>query len=332
MNLRALHPGFEPDRLVTFTVDPSLSGYTADQRRLVFARLREELAAEPGVRSVSLAAVPLMANSDESSTVIVEGYQQKEDEDMNPHFNAVGSEFFATIGMPLVRGRDLGPGDALGAPKVAVVSESFARYFFGHEDPIGRRFGRKRDGKADTEIIGVVRDGKAGSLREETKRFVYVPYTQRNDLGSMTYYLRTGAEADALLGRLPVVVRRVDPGLPVTELRTMRAQISESLFAERLVAALSATFGLLATILAALGLYGVMAYAVSQRTREIGIRMALGAPRASVLGLVLRDVAVLVGTGVALGLPGGYGLGRLLESQLYGLRALDPVTFPGLCA
>jgi predicted permease len=327
MNLRALDPGFSPDRLVTFTVDPSLGGLDSDQARLLFERLREELLVEPGVRSVSLAAVPIMTNSDESSTVLVEGYRQKEDEDMNPNFNAVGSEFFATLGAPLLRGRDFGPGDARGAPRVAVVNESFARYFFGQEDPIGRRFGRKRDGKTDTEIVGVVRDGKAGSLREETKRFAYVPYGQLDRLGSMTFYLRAGTDADALLGRIPVVVRRVDPALPVTELRTMRAQISQSLFAERLVAALSATFGLLATVLAALGLYGVMAYAVAQRTREIGIRMALGAQRGNVLAMVLRDVAVLVGSGVALGLPGGYGLGRILQSQLYGLGALDPASF-----
>jgi predicted permease len=327
MNLRALDPGFEPDRLVTFTVDPSLSGYDDNQIRQLFERLRGELSVEPGVRSVSLATVPLMANTDESSTVMVEGYQAKEDEDMNPYFNSVGPEFFATLGVPLVRGRDFGPGDAQGGPRVAVVNESFARYFFGQDDPIGRRFGRKRDGKSDIEIVGVVGDGKAGTLREKTKRFAYVPYTQRSELAAMTFYIRSGTDAGTLLGRVPGVVRRIDPTLPVTELRSMEAQISQSLFAERLVAALSATFGLLATILAALGLYGLMAYAVSQRTREIGIRMALGAQRRNVLAMVLRDVAVLVGFGVALGLPGGYGLGRILESQLYGLSALDPTTF-----
>jgi predicted permease len=327
MNLRSLDPGFQADRLVAFTVDPSLSGYDAAQQRQVLERLREALAMEPGVRSVSLASVPLMTNSDESSTVIVEGYEAKEDEDMNPNFNAVGAGFFTTLGMPLVRGRDFGPGDGVGAPKVAVVSESFARYFFGSQDPIGRRFGRRKVGKSDTEIIGVVRDGKAASLREEVKRFAYVPYLQREELSSMTFYVRSAGGDDTLLGRVPGIVRQVDASLPATQLRSMRAQISESLFAERLVAALSATFGLLATVLAALGLYGVMAYAVSQRTREIGIRMALGARRSTVLGMVLRDVALLVGLGVALGLPGGYGLGRVVQSQLFGLRALDPATF-----
>jgi len=173
----------------------------------------------------------------------------------------------------------------------------------------------------------VVPDGKAASLREKPKRFVYVPYAQRQELDSMTFYVRSGAEADALLGRVTGIVRQVDPTLPATQLRSMRAQIAESLFAERLVAALSATFGLLATVLAALGLYGVMAYAVSLRTREIGIRMALGARRTTVLAMVLGDVAVLVGIGVLLGLPGGYGLGRIVQSQLFGLKALDLTTF-----
>ena len=326
-NLRSLDPGFQPDHLVAFTVDPSLSGYDLAQQRQLFDRLREQLAAEPGVRSVSLASVPLMTNSNESSTIMVEGYQPKEDEDMNPNFNAVGPGFFATLGIPLVRGRDFGPGDLEGAPNVAVVSESFARHYFGSEDPLGRRFGRRRAGKSDTEIVGVVRDGKAGSLREEAKRFVYMPYQQRPVLDAMTFYVRSGLEADTLLARVPAIVQAVDPTLPATELRSMRAQIAQSLFAERLVAGLSAAFGLLATVLAALGLYGVMAYAVSLRTREIGIRMALGANRRTVMAMVLTDVAVLVGLGIALGLPGGYGLGRVIESQLFGLRALDPATF-----
>jgi hypothetical protein len=287
--------------LLIACVDPSLSGYDVAQQRQLFDRLREQLAAEPGVRSVSLASVPLMTNSNESSTIMVEGYQPKEDEDMNPNFNAVGPGFFATLGIPLVRGRDFGPGDLEGAPNVAVVSESFARRYFGNEDPLGRRFGRKRVGKSDTEIVGVVRDGKAGSLREEAKRFVYMPYQQRPVLDAMTFYMRSGLEADTLLARVPAIVQAVDPTLPATQLRSMRAQIAQSLFAERLVAGLSAAFGLLATVLAALGLYGVMAYAVSLRTREIGIRMALGANRRTVMVMVLRDVAVLVGLGIAWG-------------------------------
>ena len=326
-NLRALDPGFRPEHLATFRVDPSLSGYEPAKRLALFDRLREAFSAEPGVESVSLAAVALMDGSDSSSTIIVEGYREKEDENMSPNFNWVGPGFFRTVGMELVRGREINEADRLGGAKVAVVSETFARYFFGGQDPLGRRFGRARDQVTDTEIVGVVRDGKSASLREQPLRFVYMAAAQQPAPGEMTFYLRTASDPEALLGRVPALVRSVDPSLPVTNQRTMRAQIGRSLYVERLVATLSAGFGLLATFLAALGLYGVMAYAVSLRTREIGIRMALGAERADVMRMVFRDVALLVLAGVAVGLPGGYGLGRAVESQLFGLRARDPLTF-----
>ena len=326
-NLRSLDPGFRPDRLVTFHVDPALSGYDQGQRLAFFDRLTEALRAEPGVESVSLAAMALMAGNDSSSTIKVEGYTEREDEDMNPNFNWVGPGFFETLGMPLVRGRDITDADRKGGTKVAVVNETFARYFFGDADPLGRRFGRVRSGLVDVEIVGVVRDGKGSSLREAPLRYAYVAAAQQDSLGEMTYYVRTAADPQGLLARVPALVARIDPALPVTEARTMPAQIGQSLFVERLVAGLAAAFGLLATLLAALGLYGVMAYAVAQRTREIGIRMALGAERRDVMRMVLRDVALLAGLGVVLGLPGGYGLGRAIQSQLFGLDARDPLTF-----
>jgi predicted permease len=326
MNLRALDPGFRPEGLITFRVDPSLGG-PAPEGHAVHERLRADLAREPGVRSVSMAAVPLMDNSDSSSTVLVEGYQSKEDENMNPGLNMVGPEFFTTLGIPLVRGREFRDADRLGAPKVAVVNETFARYFFGDQDPLGRRFGFARNKAADMEIVGLVKDGKSASLREEPMRFFYVPAAQQERPGEMTYYVRTAGDPETLAGRITPIVRGVDADLPITQLRTMRAQIRSSLFSERIVATLSAGFGLLATLLAALGLYGVMAYAVARRTREIGIRMALGADRGDVVRMVLRDVALLVGLGIAAGLPGGYGLGRVVESQLFGLTARDPITF-----
>jgi predicted permease len=274
-----------------------------------------------------MADTPLMTNSDNGSTIIVEGYVSREGEDMNPNFNRVGPDFFATMGIPLLRGRDISESDRLGQPKVAVVNETFARYYFGDQDPLGRRFGRARDGKTDIEIVGVARDGKAMTLRDKPTRYAYVAAAQQEVLGQMTFYARTAGDAEALSSRVEPMVKAVDAALPVSSLKTMRTQIRESLYVERLVAALSAAFGLLATLLAALGLYGVMAYAVSLRTREIGIRMALGAERRNVMLMVLRDVAVLVTLGVAVGLPGGYGLGRLVESQLFGLDARDPLTF-----
>jgi predicted permease len=328
MNLRALDPGFRADRLVAFSVDPALDGYDFNHRVDILRRIQEEIAAEPGVASVSAAEVALLTDSNSSSTVRVEGYESKEGESMNPNFNSVAPGFFSTMGIPLVAGRDLGPTDLLGAPRVAVVNEVFARYFFKSTSPIGRRFGLgRRESGFDVEIVGVVRDGKAANLREETRRFVYLPYMQEENVGGLTFYVRSTVDLDGVGPRLRAAVRRVDAGLPVTDMKTMTAQIGESLFVERMVAALSAAFGLLATVLAAIGLYGVMSYAVTMRTREIGLRVALGADQRAVLLLVLREVALLAVLGVAIGLPGGYGLGRLVESQLFGLTARDPLTF-----
>jgi predicted permease len=329
LNLRALDPGFEADRLFAFSVDPALNGQDFPTRVATLRRIQDELAGEPGVTSVSAAEVALLTNSDSSSTIRVEGYEAKEGEDMNPNFNSVAPGFFSTLGIPLVAGRDLAETDVLGAPKVAVVNELFARYFFKDENPVGRRFGRRRDDKSgyDIEIVGVVRDGKASSMREAPRRFVYVPYMQDPRVGGLTYYVRSSVEPDSFGRQLRAAVARVDPALPVTDLKTMRAQIGESLFVERMVAVLSGAFGLLATVLAAIGLYGVMSYAVAMRTREIGLRVALGADRRAVLLLVLREVAVLAALGIAIGLPGGFGLGKVVESQLFGLSARDPLTF-----
>jgi predicted permease len=269
-----------------------------------------------------------MTDSNSSSTVKVEGYEAKEDEDMNPNFNNVAPGFFATMGIPLLSGRDFTDSDVLDAPKVAVVNEAFARYFYGKESPIGRRFGmgRRADGFPFT-IVGLVRDSKAASLREKPIRFVYVPYTQDKEIGQMTFYARSAIDPAVLGGQVRKLVRQADAGLPVTDLKTMQATIRESLFVDRMVASLSAGFGFLATLLAAIGLYGVMSYAVALRTREIGIRVALGAERRTVLLMVLKEVAVLALIGVAIGLPSGYGLGRLVESQLFGITARDPLTF-----
>jgi predicted permease len=247
---------------------------------------------------------------------------------MNPQFNYVAPRFFETLGLPLVAGRDLGEADRLGAPQVAVVNEVFATYFFKGQNPVGRRFGIGRRGEGyPFEIVGVVRDGKMASLRDKPERFVYAPYTQQEAVGSLTFYVRSAVEPGAFAPRLRAAVARVDRTLPVSDLKTMKTQIGESLFVERMVAALSAAFGLLATVLAAIGLYGVMSYAVAQRTREIGLRVALGADRRSVLAMVLKDVARLAALGVAIGLPGGYALGAIVESQLFGLSARDPLTF-----
>jgi predicted permease len=325
MNLSRIDPGFETERLLAFSLDPALNGYPVERRVEILERIRYEIAAEPGVRSVSLAEQALLTNSHSSSTVSVEGYERKEAENMNPNFNGIAPGFFATLGFPLIAGRDFTDADRAGAPQVAIVNETFARYFFGERDPLGPRFGYGRRPKEVT-IVGVVRDGKSTSLREEPLRFAYTPYMQSPDLGGVTFYVRAAGELPTLGARLRQVVRHVDPTLPVTDMKTMRDQIGESLFLERMVASLSSGFGLLATLLASLGLYGVTSYSVSRRTREIGIRVALGTERRSLLLMVLGEVAVVAALGLALGVPASFGLARLLQAQLFGLSATDPLT------
>jgi predicted permease len=328
-NLRSLDPGFKPESLLAFSVNPSLEGYDDARRAALLGRIQDDLAAEPGVVSTSLAEVALMSNSDSSSTVVVEGYESKDGENMNPNFNTLAPDFFRTMGIPLRAGRDFGLQDAADAPKVAIVNQAFVNYFYKgkpEQDAIGRTFKLGRREKESLTIVGVVQDGKAANLTEETRRFVYLPYPQVTNLGDVTYYVRTHADLEALSGRIRSVVRAADPGLPVTDMKTMKAQISESLFVERMTAALSAAFGLLATALAALGLYGVMSFAVARRTREIGIRMALGAERRKVLALVMAEVVTLAVVGIALGLPAAWAFGRAISAQLFGLSPHDPVT------
>jgi len=328
-NLRALDPGFSTERLLAFSVDPSLNGYDQARVRQAFRRIEEEVARLPGVRAVSAAREPIIADSEWRSTVAVDGYQPKEGEDMSPGVNAVGPGYFSTLGFTLAAGREFDARDEAGSPQVAVVNQSFARYFFGEESALGRRFGFARGEPSDIEIVGVVRDAKTLNLREASRRVFYVPYRQQESLNQLTLYARTLTEEATLADAVRAAVARVEPSLPVYELRTMRAQLSQSLFIERMIAALSAAFGALATLLAALGLYGLMSFVVARRTREIGIRLALGAERRRVLGLVMAEVALLAGIGIAIGLPGAVAVSRLVASQLFGISPGDPATLAG---
>jgi predicted permease len=326
LNLRQLDPGFVADRLLTFSVDPALNGYPQPAVREFFASARQRIAALPGVRAVSGAVNPIMTDSRWDSTVRVEGYRAKEGEDMNPMVNWVGPSFFSTLGVQVLAGREFRESDTLDAPRVAVVNETFARYFFGDQSPVGRRFGFGRDEKVEIEIVGLVRDGRELTLRAPIPRTVYVPYMQEEDLSQLTFYARTDLPEEAVVAGVRHALQGLDPQLPLYDLRTMRATIGESLFVERMVALLSAAFGFLATLLAAVGLYGVMTYTVARRTREIGIRMALGAPARRVLAMVLREVALLAAVGIAMGLPAAWALARVLRAQLFGLSPHDPLT------
>jgi putative ABC transport system permease protein len=331
-NLRSIDPGFKTERLIAFSVDPSLSGYDQNRALSLYERLQQELSAIPGVRNVSMSELGALTGSAWGMTIRVDGYQQKENEDMTPSFDGVGPGYFTTMGIPLVRGREFTERDTKDAPRVAVINETMAKYFFGDTDPLGRRFGLGRDAQAKIEIVGVVKDVRSLTLRDKAVRFAYLPYQQDESLTQLTFYVRTaGAEASAS-DAIREAVRRFDPNLPVYDMKSMEAQVAESLFVERMVAALSVAFGVLATALAAIGLYGVMSYAVARRTREIGIRMALGAEPGGVLWLVLKEVALLATVGVAAGLIVAFFAARRVESQLFGLSPSDPATLAGAVA
>ena len=333
-NLRFLSPGFDPTALVSFAINPELAGYDQVRLRQFYAALQDDLRAVPGVRAVTMAAEPLLVDSVSSRTIQVLGYEPKPDENMNPWTNEIGPDYFSALGIPLLLGREFTPRDVAEGPLVAIVNETFAKYYFGDENPIGRRFGwRVLENPAAIEIVGVVKDSRHGTMREGTtddnavRRFVYTPLQQGTELTGMTVYVRADrGRRDGLVDRLREAVGRRDAGLPIHTVTTMEQTIDEAVFTERMLAILSAAFGLLATLLAGIGLYGLLSYTVARRTREIGIRLALGAERGTVLRLVLGEGTRLIVVGLALGLPVALGFGRLVESQLFGLAPTDPLT------
>lgn len=328
-NLRQFDPGFQSDGVVEFAVEPSLNGYPQPRVQDLLARVREEASRLPGVRSASMAVVPLMDDSEWQSTVAVQGYQAAEGEDMNPEFNAVGPKFFETLGIQLIAGRDFDERDRAGAGPVAIVNESFARYFFKDESAIGRRFGVGRDQAGAIEIIGVVRDSKTVNLKDETNRVAYTPIAQEEQVDGASFYVRTAGGAAAPGDAVRDMMRRLDPSLPVFNLQTMEARMSDSLFTDRLLATLSTAFAVLATLLAAIGLYGVMSYAVARRRKEIGVRMALGADAGQVQRMVLGEISVMAAAGIVIGLGAAIGLGELVKSALFGMSPLDPIALIG---
>ncbi|MBA3269917.1 MAG: ABC transporter permease [Acidobacteria bacterium] len=333
-NLKTLETGFRVDNLVTFRVDPSLNGYDQTRIKRFYDGLLQDVRQIPGVQSASIAQVAALTGSASSRTIQVQGYTPKQDENMNPWTNEVAPDYFRTMGMPLLMGREFTDRDVEGASLVAVVNESFVKQYFPNQNPLGRRFGfRVMDNPGAVEIVGVVRDSFYADMRQgtteenETPRFAYSPFQQSAELNEMTIYVRTsGHSIDAISEQLRMAVRRADAAMPVFEMQSMGQTVDESLFNERMLALLSGAFGLLATLLAAIGLYGVMSYTVARRTREIGIRIALGAERGTVLWLVLREVAFLTVIGIAVGVPGALGLSQFVRSQLFGIEPSDPLT------
>ncbi len=326
--LRQVNPGFRPTNLIRFKLDPMLSGYGQDRTKEFYQRLHQRLLGLPGVETAALALVPIMEGDEWDSTVTVEGYRARDGEDMNPHFNAVSPHYFKTLGIPLRAGRDIDERDRKGAPRVVMVNETFAKRYFQNRSPLGYHigFGAGPQVKLDMEIIGVVADTKYEDLRQEVPRQVLVAYPQMDYASAMTVYVRTALPSEKMFAAVRAEIRNLDASIPLFDLNTMEDQLDRSLVLERLVAYLSSTFGLLATVLAVMGLYGVTAYSVARRSREIGIRMALGAEAAAVIRMVLREVLLLAAAGIAIALPLAWWLTKLVRSQLYGIEPRDPVT------
>lgn len=322
-NLKATETGFDDiDNLVTFAVDPSKSGYTEERAGLFHRQLLEGIRAIPGVTAAGHAAVELLSGSEWDSSTSVEGYQHKDGEDMQAFMNALSPGYFQAMGVRIAEGRDFDYRDFGRDAKVCIVNQKFARHFFKDQSALGRRVGRGTGPKTklDIEIVGVVEDSLYEGPREGIRRQVFVPAFGN---GATTYYVRGSLGSDALYVALRNEVRKLDAAMPVFRMRTLGSQLDQTLLTERLIALLSAGFGALATLLAAVGLYGVMAFVVARRTKEIGLRMALGAEQGSVLWLVIREVLLLVAIGLAIGIPAALLAGRFVASQLYGVEPVD---------
>jgi predicted permease len=338
-NLSRLGPGFTAERLIGFNIDPILNGYTVERTKLLYRELADSLRSLAGVQAVGLANMRILENDEWDSGMTVEGYNpDKPDDRAQPFMNQISPNYFATLGVPILAGRDFtmadnhevkhGPEADDFVSTVVMINEAFAKKYFAGRNPLGMHlgFGTDPGTPTDMEVIGVVKDIKYTNLRDEIPPQAYLPYMSSRYVGSMTVYVRTAADPNAMMNSIRSKARDLEANLPIYDMRTTDEQIANSLAAERMIASLSTVFGFLATILAAIGLYGLMAYNVVQRTREIGIRMALGAAQKDVVWMVMRDVLLLVGVGLALGVPASLGLARVVQSQLYGLSAHDPST------
>jgi predicted permease len=325
--------GIRTENMVTFGVSPILNGYTRPRAMALFNQMEQELAALPGVSRVTAAIIPVLAGSSSGTGVRVEGFETNADTDINARYNEVGAGFFATMGAVMLAGREFTETDALGRPKVAIVNEAFARKFKLGTNPVGKLMATGgREQPLDMEIVGFVKDAKNSEVRDPVPPMFYTPYRQDSLVGYMQFYVRGSADEAMLLRTVPSVVKRIDPNLPMEEFKTMESQVKENVFLDRMISTLSAAFALLATLLAAIGLYGVLAYTVSQRTREIGVRMALGANAGRVRAMVLKQVAVMTAIGGVVGIAAAFGLSKLAGTMLFGLEGTDPVAMGAAAA
>ncbi|HEV2246874.1 MAG TPA: ABC transporter permease, partial [Terriglobia bacterium] len=329
-NLKSQNLGFDTNNLLLFSVDPT--GLNYGRRRLLQLddQLQQGLQTLPGVRAATLSLLSLASGAVNTDQISIEGYKMDRGQNPEIFWNAVGPGFFETMKVPLLIGRGINSHDTEGSSKVAVVNESLARYFFGDANPIGRRIriGANRQQNDTLEIVGIAQDVKDSDLHESPPRTIYIPYAQMpGPLGSIQFEIRTNISAAALVPSVRGVVHELDSHLPMLDVKTEGEQIDESVLQERLFAGLSSFAGAFALLLACIGLYGTVAHSVNRRTHEIGIRMALGARRTDVFGMVVAHGLRLILIGLVFGVAGALALTRFLSSLLYGVRPTDPLTF-----
>ena len=324
-NVSRVELGLSLDNVITFTVSPVRNGYDSTRSRNLFMRVEEELSALPGVSAVTAGTVPLLSGSNWGNSVRVQGFPDGPDVDDGSRFNIVGPNYLGTLGIRLLAGRDFTVSDDRSAPQVAIVNETFAKKFNLGRDAVGKFMSRQDTGALNIQIVGLMEDAKYSSVKDSIPPQFFIPWRQEGSVGRINFFVRTSADPNQTLRQIPPMVKRLDADLPVEELKTMPQQVKENVFMDRMISTLSASFALVATLLAAVGLYGVLAYSVAQRTREIGVRMALGASAGAVQKMVLRQVAIMTVVGGIIGLTAAVTLGRGARSLLYQLQTHDPL-------
>lgn len=325
-NLKDKDSGYRNiENVVAFKVDPALNGYTLPRMKQFYQELLENIRTVPGVQSAAYARAPVLAGIAWGDGTLVEGRIAKDGENTHAQINFVSPDFFQTMGVPLLEGRDFDGRDAGPANLVCIVNRTFAEQYFSGQSAIGRHVGFGiLHPKVDIRIVGVIENVTLTGPREGSRRQVFLAERQQQRLNAETFYVRTNLDSTQMFGAINAVVKRLDPSTAAYEMQTLDSQLDQTLLTERLVAMLSAGFGALATLLASIGLYGVMAFVVARRTKEIGVRLALGAKQGSVVWLVMKEVLLLLGIGLAVGIPAALTLGRFISTQLYGVKENDP--------
>jgi predicted permease len=325
-NVSRVDLGMKTENVVMFSVSPELNAYSQERSQALFTRIEEAFSALPGVTGVTAGIVPVVGGSNWGTDVNVQGFKRGPDIDSNARFNMIGPDYFEVLGVPMLGGREFTAQDVMNGPKVAIVNETFAKKFNLGSDVVGKMMSDSGE-PLDMQIVGLVKDAKYSEVKDAVPALYFVPYKQAERVRGITFYVKTAGDPQQLLSQVAGVMRGLDTNLPVEDLRTLEQQVQQNVFLDRFISIMSTSFAVLATLLAAVGLYGVLAYTVAQRTREIGLRMALGAAPARVRLMVLRQVGMMTAIGGAIGLLVAIWIARSAEELLFQMKGRDPFVF-----